>query len=74
MVDSLDLELSNNDLLVVTGPSGGGKTTFLLSLLKETYTSKGSIDVKGLISYVSAEPYILDGYSIYDNILFGEKF
>lgn len=69
----LNLNLQYNDFLIVSGPVGAGKTTFMLSLLKETTLISGKFEIKGKVAYVASDPFIFSG-TILDNILFGEKY
>jgi ABC-type branched-subunit amino acid transport system ATPase component len=47
------MELKYNDLLVVVGAVGSGKTTFLHSIMEETRKSKGEIKIRARkIAYV----------------------
>jgi ABC-type transport system involved in cytochrome bd biosynthesis fused ATPase/permease subunit len=52
---------------------GCGKSSFLLSLLKEVPYQKGDLQVKGKIAYVEQEPYVFKG-TIRANILFGKEY
>lgn len=73
IVKNLNLTLIPKDLLILTGPVGCGKTTFLLSLLNETSILSGSLQIKGKVALVAADPFIISG-SILTNIIFGEKY
>ncbi|XP_044260437.1 probable multidrug resistance-associated protein lethal(2)03659 [Tribolium madens] len=60
------------EVIGVIGSAGCGKTTFLNLILRELDLQKGSIDVTGVVSYASQDPWIFPG-SIKQNILFGEE-
>lgn len=49
------------------------QSSLLQCLLGELQTLKGSVDVRGSVSYVSQEPWVFAG-TLRDNILFGEKY
>lgn len=72
VIRNLNFKLAYNDLMIIVGAVGSGKTTLLHSIMEETKTCEGKIDLKGTIAYVEQEPFIFSG-SIKDNILFGKK-
>lgn len=53
IVKNLTLDLKYNDLVLVYGQSGTGKSTLLEGLLKETPLLSGTLDAKGTYAYVS---------------------
>lgn len=50
-----------------------GKSSFLQALLRELPLESGSINIKGLVSYASQEPWIFSG-SVKQNIIFSNAF
>jgi len=70
---NINVSIKNNQLIALIGKIGSGKTTFLLSFLREIPVTSGQLLFKGTISYVEQEPVIFSG-SIQDNILFGNEF
>jgi ATP-binding cassette subfamily C (CFTR/MRP) protein 4 len=66
----LNLTAEKNQLIAVIGSVGAGKSSFLLSLLEELQITKGNLEVKGSIYYLSQEPWVFTS-SIKQNILFG---
>ena len=46
------------DLLIVMGKNGSGKTSFLQSIMDETIKKSGTHHVNGKISYVEQNPFI----------------
>ncbi|KAJ8870929.1 hypothetical protein PR048_027231 [Dryococelus australis] len=72
-LSNIDLKVSSGQLTAVIGPVGSGKTSLLLTLLRELPLTSGSIVVKGTISYASQEPWLFAS-SVRSNILFGEPY
>ncbi|XP_060582248.1 ATP-binding cassette sub-family C member 4-like isoform X3 [Ruditapes philippinarum] len=60
-------------LLAVIGPVGAGKSSLLMSVLKELPLLKGNIELKGRIAYVSQQPWVFSA-SLRQNIIFGNKY
>jgi len=46
-INHFSLEIKDGDLLVITGPSGAGKTTLMKLLIKEYEPSEGEIELDG---------------------------
>lgn len=65
--------LHYNDLLFVSGGVGSGKSTFLMSILKEANVIHGEVIVKGKVGYVSQYPVIFNG-TVMENIVFGQEY
>ncbi|XP_032385885.1 multidrug resistance-associated protein 4 isoform X2 [Etheostoma spectabile] len=59
-------------LLVVIGPVGAGKSSLLSAILGELSQESGVVKVKGQLTYASQLPWILPG-TIRSNILFGKE-
>jgi len=70
---NINLKIEEGEFVTVIGKIGSGKTSFLMSFLKELPLSSGELSFTGSISYVEQEPIIFSG-SIRDNILFGREF
>ena len=70
VLKGLNLSLMPQDLLVVVGKIGSGKTSLLYSILDETVKKGGKHTVRGRVAFVEQEPFIFSG-SIMDNICFG---
>lgn len=70
---NVSINASLGELAVVIGPVGSGKTTLLHAILRELPALKGKIQINGLISYASQEPWLFMG-SIRQNIIFGQPF
>ena len=70
---SVDLEIGNENLTVITGQVGSGKTTLLELFLKELPLTDGDMNINGTISYAAQQSWIFEG-SIKNNILFTQDF
>ena len=73
VLKDVNLTLNSDDLVVVVGKIGSGKTSLLYSLMDETVKKSGSHTVRGKIAYVEQEPFIFSA-SIEDNICFGLEY
>ena len=69
----INFDLKYNDLLVVVGETGVGKTTLLYAIMQENVVKKGTCQTNGTIAYVEQEPFIIQG-SVKENILFGKVY
>ena len=49
---NISVELMPQDLLIVVGKNGSGKTSFLQSIMDETVKKSGTHNVNGRIAYV----------------------
>jgi ATP-binding cassette, subfamily C (CFTR/MRP), member 4 len=75
--ESTELTLSNLDLRVqptttvaIIGKVGAGKSSLIQAILGELAIESGKIEVNGVISYASQEPWLFSA-SVRQNILFG---
>ncbi|XP_074039396.1 ATP-binding cassette sub-family C member 4 [Leptinotarsa decemlineata] len=76
IVDTLvdiNLKIPPGTLCCVVGNVGSGKSSLLHLLLKEMPLKKGSIEVKGHVSYASQEPWLFVS-NVRNNILFGQPY
>lgn len=71
-LSDVNINIKRGQLTIIIGSVGSGKTCFLWSLLGELYTTKGSINMNGVISYASQEPWCFNG-SVKQNILLTEQ-
>ncbi|CAG2110956.1 unnamed protein product [Medioppia subpectinata] len=72
-LQNISLHLRPGDLLAVIGPVGAGKSSLLMTILKELPLLSGSIETVGSISYASQESWSFNT-SVRNNILFGKQF
>ncbi|CAG2121061.1 unnamed protein product, partial [Medioppia subpectinata] len=72
-IKNISMNAKSGDLIVVIGPVGAGKTTFLMSLLNELSITGGSVTTNGSIGYVSQESWVFNA-SVVQNIVFGKQY
>ncbi|XP_072399246.1 probable multidrug resistance-associated protein lethal(2)03659 [Diabrotica undecimpunctata] len=72
-LDNINFDVIAGNVVAVIGTVGSGKTTLLHVIMKELELQSGSVNVRGIVSYASQEPWLFGG-SIRQNILFGQKF
>ena len=73
VLTSISLSLFQPGLVIITGPIGSGKSSLLLSLIRELPGTSGNISTRGVLSYAAQDPWIFSG-TIRDNILIGNPF
>ncbi|OZJ05882.1 hypothetical protein BZG36_00917 [Bifiguratus adelaidae] len=77
VLQDLNVRLPIGEITIVSGPTGSGKSAFLLALLNEMELLQGTIvgashaDPAGKVGYVGHQAW-LQSMSLRDNILFGE--
>ena len=72
-LENLNVHFLVGRLNVVTGPTGCGKTSLLLSLLGETILESGTVTCPSDVGYVSQSAWLQSG-TIHDNILFHNEY
>ena len=72
-LDNVSLDVANNQLVVITGSVGSGKSSLLLSIIEELPLCHGKIRSLGRIAYISQTPWVFSG-SVRENIVFGRPF
>ncbi|XP_074600380.1 ATP-binding cassette sub-family C member 4-like isoform X2 [Brevipalpus obovatus] len=70
---NVSFEVKSGELMIVVGSVGSGKTSLLLSILKEVYVRFEKMKLNGTISYAPQEAWTFNA-SIRDNILFGRPY
>ncbi|CAG2102867.1 unnamed protein product [Medioppia subpectinata] len=73
IIKNISVHLKAGDLLVVIGPVGAGKSSLLMTILKELPVLSGSIETVGSMSYAAQEAWSFNT-SVQNNILFGAKY
>lgn len=73
VISKLNVSLAQDDLLLVIGKAGSGKSSFLNAIIHELPITAGSYSINGTVSYASQEPWIFPG-TVRDNILFGLEY
>ncbi|XP_060873076.1 ATP-binding cassette sub-family C member 4-like isoform X2 [Metopolophium dirhodum] len=68
-LENINLSVASGRLIGIIGPVGAGKSSLFQAILRELPLSEGSLDVHGVISYASQEPWVFSG-SIKQNIIF----
>ncbi|KAG4069579.1 hypothetical protein HA402_006945 [Bradysia odoriphaga] len=69
-LDNVSLLVQPGTLACIIGPVGSGKSSLIQAILGELKIDAGSIDVNGVVSYASQEPWLFSG-TVRSNILFG---
>ncbi|NBW81465.1 ATP-binding cassette domain-containing protein [bacterium] len=64
------MQIRSGEFIVVLGPVGGGKTSFLHSLMQELENSNHIVSSNGRIAFVPQLPWIMNA-SVRENITFG---
>jgi len=72
-LSNINLKMKEGSLTTVIGKISSGKTTLLLSMLKEIPVTSGKLETTGKIAYVEQEPIIFSG-TVQENILFGKEY
>lgn len=65
-----ELKIQNGEFIVILGPVGGGKTSFLHSMMGELENSDSLVSSHGRFAFVSQLPWILND-TVRQNIIFG---
>ncbi|KAL8189884.1 UNVERIFIED_CONTAM: Multidrug resistance-associated protein 4 [Gekko kuhli] len=72
-LQNISFSIRRGELLVVVGPVGAGKSSVLSAILGELAASKGFVNARGRIAYVSQQPWVFSG-TVRNNILFGKAY
>lgn len=72
-LSNISVSLKPGDLLLVIGPVGSGKSSLLMTLLKELSLESGKIQLEGSLSYAAQQSWCISD-TVRNNILFGSEF
>ncbi len=70
ILKDVSMEVAPGQLVAVGGSVGAGKSSLLLAMLGEMARLGGQCEVRGTVSYVSQEPFVISA-TLRENILFG---
>ncbi|KAH8647745.1 hypothetical protein BX600DRAFT_389633 [Xylariales sp. PMI_506] len=73
LLENIDVDFVEGGLNLITGESGTGKTTLLLSILGETILENGSVTRPDDVAFASQTPW-LQGDTLRENILFNSPY
>ncbi|KAF1319940.1 Atp-binding protein, partial [Globisporangium splendens] len=73
VLTDIEFRVKSDDLVVIYGGVGAGKSSLCSALLGEMNKMHGTVEVRGRVAYYSQQPWI-QNMSIRDNILFGTAF
>ncbi|KAF5283708.1 hypothetical protein FQR65_LT13743 [Abscondita terminalis] len=68
---NLNIRIKSGSLVSVIGSIGSGKTSLLHAILRELPLLQGTLEINGIVSYASQEPWIFSG-NVRQNIIFGQ--
>ncbi|MFP4632483.1 MAG: ATP-binding cassette domain-containing protein [Halobacteriales archaeon] len=66
-LDGVSLSVDPGELVLLAGPNGGGKTTFLDVVSRRLRLDGGSVDVEGDVGRGFQEPRVFDGLTVDGN-------
>ena len=73
LLKSINFEDEDDNFVIITGPVGSGKSTFLSVIAGQIPVTEGNIQCCGTIAYVPQMPWVFSG-TLRENILFGRPF
>lgn len=73
VLSDLNLNVSEGELICITGAVGSGKSTLLNGLIGEVQMPRGSMEIVGRVAYCSQQPWIVNGTLRHNITLFGEN-
>ncbi|GMF17174.1 unnamed protein product [Phytophthora lilii] len=73
VLQGVTLEARPGDLIAVVGHVGAGKSTLLSGILGDARCSRGEVNLRGSVAYVSQQPFIQNA-TVRENICFGLPF
>lgn len=69
----IHMQITRGSLTAVVGRVGQGKTSLLSAVIGDMYKRKGSVRIRGKVTYVAQQPWIINA-TLRDNIVFGLEF
>lgn len=69
----ISFNITEGELMAITGSTGAGKTSLLLSLIGEVPYREGNVQLNGSVFYVSQEPWLFTA-TVKQNIIFGRTY
>ncbi|TPX54113.1 hypothetical protein PhCBS80983_g06048 [Powellomyces hirtus] len=72
-LSDITFSVRDNKLFAIVGSVGAGKSSVIASLLGEMYKTKGDVRIRGNMSYVPQNAWIMNA-SLKENIIFGKPF
>ncbi|KAJ3021676.1 Canalicular multispecific organic anion transporter 2 [Thoreauomyces humboldtii] len=72
-LSDINFTVKDKTLFAIVGSVGAGKSSIMSSLLGEMYKTKGEVRIRGTLSYVPQNAWIMNA-SLKDNIIFGKPF
>ncbi|KAF4123187.1 ABC-type bacteriocin/lantibiotic exporter [Geosmithia morbida] len=73
VLEDIDFTAYKGELSCIVGSVGAGKSSLLQSLIGDLFKEKGTVEVRGTISYASQQTWILNA-SVKENIVFGYRY
>ncbi|KAH8648547.1 P-loop containing nucleoside triphosphate hydrolase protein [Xylariales sp. PMI_506] len=67
------LTVAANELTIVIGSTGSGKSSFLKAILGDMLQKSGSYSLHGSVAYAAQDPWVFSG-TLRDNVIFANRF
>jgi ATP-binding cassette, subfamily C (CFTR/MRP), member 1 len=72
-LDGINFSVAKGELSCIIGRVGAGKSSFLQAILGDLWKIRGEVVVRGKISYVAQQPWIMNA-TVKENIVFGHRY
>lgn len=69
----INMQIAKGSLTAMVGRVGQGKTSLLSAVIGDMYKRKGSVRIRGKVTYAAQQPWIINA-TLRDNIVFGLEF
>ena len=73
IISNISFKLMKNEIILLTGSIGAGKSVLLQSLINEFHHASSCFRIRGQVSFLSSIPWLIAG-TIRENILMGRPF